>query len=427
MPIIKPFKGVRYNKNIIKDMRKVVAPPYDIIPERMQEDLYKKSPVNIVRLILGKINENDTDSDNRYTRAKSFFLSWLKDNILIRDGKETFYIYSQKYKKGAGYIDQIGFIGLMGLEDSGKNKVLPHENTLLAPKIDRLNLIREVRANLSPIFVLYDDISHSIVGILKKYSSKNKPLVDIELEGVRHRLWALDDNRMVDDVQRLINKKPIFIADGHHRYEVAKMYSSELEKADAAEALKDAAKYLMVYFVESDQRMLTVLPAHRLVRDLGRLRKEDVISRLSVYFSVKKISGINKMLKALDALSKAHAFGLYLGGNNFYLIKLKDVRDSDKVIKNKSKDWKHLDVAILHLFIFQHVLGLRDEDDNIEFLKDPMETKRFIDEGKCKVAFFLNPTKVSQVQKIAKLGEKMPRKATYFYPKQLSGLVINKH
>ena len=427
MPKILPFKGVRYNKDVIKDMTAVVAPPYDIIPVRMQGELYAKDPVNVVRLILGKINKTDGPDNNRYTRAKDFFLSWLKDNILIQDKKESFYIYSQKYKKGNKYIDQIGFIGLMGVEESGDNKVMPHENTLMAPKVDRLSLIREVRANLSPIFVLYDDAKHAIVKILKKVSSKNKPLIDIELQGVRHRMWALDDERLVKKVESLAVKKPLFIADGHHRYEVAKMYSKELDKTDVPQALKDAVKYLMVYFVESDEKMLTVLPAHRLVKDPGPLTKEDVLSRLEKYFRIYKAAGIKNLMTKLAALSKTHAFGLYFGNNNFYILKLKSTAASDKSISDKPKEWRRLDVSILHHFIFRHILNIRDEDDNIEFLKDPEETVRFIDEGKCKIAFFLNPTKVSQVQKIAKLGEKMPRKATYFYPKQLSGLVINKH
>ena len=417
MPRIKPFKAIRYDVEKVKDLSLVVAPPYDVIPAKMQDELYRKNAHNVVRLILNKITPKDTAGDNRYTRSKKFFDRWLAEGALRRDERDSLYIYSQKYKRGNKEMEQVGFIGLMALKIGGKKKILPHENTLAAPKKDRLNLMRKVRANLSPIFILHDD--KSVTKMLKEFRAANKPVIDLSWEDVRHMVWRLDEPRIIRAIQARMEEGNLFIADGHHRYEVAKMYSKEVRTKES--------KYMMVYFVEADEKMLTVLPAHRLIKDLGNIKKDGIIEKLSAFFYIEKASGLKNMFSRLAKLSSGHAFGMYLGKGKFYILKLKDISESDRAIKDKPKAWKRLDVSILHLFVFQRVLGISDSDDNIEFFKDADETVSAVDAGKFKAAFFLNPTKVSEVKRIAKLGSRMPRKATYFYPKQLSGLVINKH
>lgn len=419
MPRIRPFKGVIYNPAKLKNLSKVVAPPYDIIPSEMQDRLYRASPYNIVRLELNRIMPSDDAKDNRYTRAGKFFNSWLKKRIMVRDGKEAIYVYSQKYKALGKSVERIGFIALMEIEARLGKSVLPHENTLAAPKTDRLSLMREVRANLSPIFVLYEDLQHEVLKILKKACAKAGPFVDVMFEGIRNRAWRIDDRDDIKKIARLMAGKDTFIADGHHRFEVSRMYSNETRG--------ESSKYVMVYFVETSEKMLTVLPAHRLIIDIGSLTKEDIKSRLAEHFRVEKVPGLNAAMSRLSRLRSSHAFGMYLGKGEFHILVLKDMKAVDGAIKDKPSSWKRLDVSILHLFIFQHVLGIRDDDDNIEFVKSPQETAGLVDKRKFKAAFFLNPTKVAEVKRIARLGEKMPRKATYFYPKPISGVVINKH
>lgn len=426
MPSIKPFRGVVYNKSKIGDIAAVLAPPYDIIPEKMQEDLYRRDPFNFVRLELGKVKKTDSISDNRYTRSRALFESWLKNDVMVRDERDAIYIYSQEYKDGGRPLKRVGFLGLMEFGGGSSDEVLPHENTLKAPKEDRLALMREVKANLSPIFVLFDDPSRTITPFLKRRISRHKPFIDIDWDGERHKVWRLDDPAGIKKVVGCMRKAKLFIADGHHRFETAKNFARELASSDAPQSLKDASRSLMVYFVESDEKMLTVLPAHRLVKDVGSLSGAAIKDRLSALFFIEEAGTLPAMMKRLSALSGKYAFGMYLGKGRYYLLRLKDPGQSDRVIKNKPLEWKRLDVSILHLFIFQHVLGIRDTDDNIEFVKDPKETAALVDKGAFPAAFFLNPTRPSQVKKIAKLGERMPRKATYFYPKQLSGLVVNK-
>jgi len=428
LPQIKPFRGIRYNNNKMKYITTVVAPPYDVISKARQNELYRSSPHNIVRIELGKIKPSDNKKENRYTRAEREFVSWLESGVMIRDEKESIYLYSQQYKNGGRTIERPGFIAVMALEDKNgkrRTKVLPHENTLLAPKLDRLALTRRVRANLSPIYVLYDDAGGKISGIMKKARERIKPFMDISFEGIRSRAWRIEDPATIRKITGSMADKDTFIADGHHRYEVSRMYASELAAKKAPEEVRRAAGGLMVYFVASDEKILTVLPAHRLPKDIGKLTKGDILERLSKYFHISKVSGLKAMMSSLAKYRNAHAFGMYVGGGKFYVMVLKSVKDSDRAISDKPKDWKRLDVSILHRFIFGHILDIRDSDDNVEFVKSPEETAGLVDKGEFKVAFFLNPTKVSEIKRIARLGEKMPRKATYFYPKPISGVVIN--
>ncbi|MDD5495929.1 MAG: DUF1015 domain-containing protein [Candidatus Omnitrophica bacterium] len=427
MPTIRAFKGVIYNAKKAGDISRVVAPPYDVIPSKMQEDLYRAHPNNIVRLILGRIEAGDDTTNNRYTRARDFYDSWLKDRVLVRDTADSFYVYSQAYKDASGKnIERTGFIGLMRLDTGGKRTVLPHENTLAAPKVDRISLMRSVKANLSPIFVLYDDEQERVMKILKKACSKDNLFIDVSFEGVRNRVWRLDGADDIKKIERLMSAKDIFIADGHHRYEVAANYSKEVDEKGADAVLKRNSKFVMVYFVPSAEKTLTVLPTHRAVKDTGNIGKEDIMGRLKKYFDIKKAADIGSSLSGLSRMRGACAFVIYLGKGEFYILRLKDYKISDKSIKGNSRDWKRLDVTILHRFLLERVLGIRDDEENIEFVKEPDEAAHLVDNGGFKAAFLLNPTKVSQIKRIAILGEKMPRKATYFYPKPLSGLVINK-
>jgi len=427
VPKIRPFRAVRYDRKEVGDLSKVVAPPYDIIPPKLQDELYRKHPNNIVRLELGKIKNTDDAKNNRYTRASGLMREWLKSGVLSQDERPAIYIYFQKYKYGGKTIERKGFIGRMGLDLGKKTKILPHENTLMAPKIDRLNLTRATKSNLSPIFVLYEDSRGRVGSVLRSFVSKHRPVIDVDFEGVNNRVWMMDDPDSIRNIEKILGKSDVFIADGHHRYEVARMYARELEKKNVPVSEKDSSKYTMAYFVESEEKALAILPTHRAVKDTGGLSERDIIGRLEKFFIITKAPTLAKTISLLNRFGREHVFGMYTGRNNFYVLRLKSTRYSDGAIKDKPKDWKRLDVSILHLFIFQTVLGISDSDDNIEFFKSPDDAANLVKRGKLKIAFFLNPTRASQVRRIAHIGERMPRKSTYFYPKPVSGLVINKH
>ncbi len=428
MPVIRPFKGVQYNLRKIRDISKVVAPPYDIISKKMQEDLYRSSRYNMVRLELGKSRKGDSLEDNRYTRSGRNLALWLRSGVMVRDKSESIYVYSQRYRIGKKTIDRTGFIALMGLDDKDGSKVLPHENTLAAPKKDRLDLMREAKANLSPVFMLYEDPGHKVLKIVRDEISRKKAVIDFTESDIRHRLWKIGDPKAICAIQKLMLQKEIFIADGHHRFETARNYSKEAQASGISADSKLSAMNIMVYFAESDEDTLTVLPAHRVIKDARPLKTEDILPRLEKYFTVRSAPALGGMMRGLSSMTDGHAFGLYLGNSRYYVLRLKRaIGTPDKGIKGKPKEWKRLDVSILHKFVFERLLGVSDSDENIEFIKDPADTVKFVDSGNGEAAFFLNPTKVSEVKRIARIGQKMPRKSTYFYPKPISGLVINKH
>lgn len=424
MPKIIPFRGVRYNPAKIRDIATVVAPPYDVIGPAAQSHFYSRHPCNVVRLILGRSSKADTSKSNRYTRARDFFNKWARDGLLVRDPNPAIYLYSQQYVHNKKKIERSGFIALMDLGQHGK--VLPHENTLAAPKRDRLMLMKATEANLEPIFVLYEDPAHRVMRLFIRHKANSKPIMDFRFESVRNRLWRMEDPALIKLVGDLMGSKSAFIADGHHRFETARNYHAQVLKKGASGPLRNSSAYIMVYFVESDDKALTILPAHRAVIDIKGLKKERIIGRLRKFFSIRKVSGAGAMMSALAQGASGHVFGLYLGRGDMRILKLEDVSVSDREIKGKPKDWKRLDVSILHNFIIGHVLKLSDSDDNIDFIKNPKDAIDRVDGGKAGIAFFLNPTKASEVRRIARIGERMPRKATYFYPKPLSGLVMYK-
>jgi uncharacterized protein (DUF1015 family) len=418
MPKIEPFRGMLYNAKKV-NIAKVVAPPYDIISPEMQNELYAADEHNIVRLILGKDEPGDSEANNKYIRAKKFFNKWIKEDALTQDEAPAIYVYEEEYSIAGRKKSQLGFIGLMKIEDSSRSSVRPHENTFAKPKQDRLNLIRQVRANLSCVFTLFDDKGGAVGDILGS-TAKKKPLFNFIYDDVRHKLWRLDDKKLIGRIQKAMAKKEIFIADGHHRYEVAVEYSRE-----------SGCGYVMMYFTPISEKGLTILATHRLVRNIY-MDPALFIEKLKAYFSVTPQASLKGLLKKMAAAKKnEYLFGVYLRNGGSYLLKLKKPGALSSIIKeNRAGAWKKLDVSVLHGVIFNNILALKDkarDEDNIVYTRDPEFAVKEMKRGMFDAAFLLNPTRVGQVREIAAIGERMPHKSTYFYPKLVTGLVINKH
>jgi len=255
MPQIKPFRGVLYNSKKV-DSPTVVAPPYDVISPQIQDELYRANEYNIIRLILGKEEAADSKRSNKYKRANRFFTKWLNNKILIQDTKPSVYVYSQEYFHKDKKRVRLGFIARMRIEDPRKSKVLPHEYTFAKPKQDRLQLIRETKANLSPIFTLFQDEGNKVISILKG-AIKKRPIFDIEYEGVRNKVWRLADKGSIKKIQAVIDDKDIYIADGHHRYEVAVSYRDEMRKKQQRQK-SNGHNYVMMYLSPLNQKGVTV-------------------------------------------------------------------------------------------------------------------------------------------------------------------------
>ena len=412
MATIKPFKATRYNPKKIKDIAQVIAPPYDVISKEAQLSFQRKSPYNIIRLILSRQSRRGDKRNNRYKRAAATLQKWLKQEILISDETPGIYFYRQKYLHKNKWFIRSGFFARVKIESLSR-KILPHERTYRKPKTDRLRLLKATKANLSPVFGLYGDPDNRILSYLKPYI-RTKPLIEIsDKEGMEHRLWYVKDKDVIDKLSREIKRKRIYIADGHHRYEAGRLYARS----------NPAANFIMMCLVSIEDKGLIILPTHRVVETPG-LDIEREKGKLNEYFRIKELP-LNKkrVAAALRREGKeATAFGLYYAGR-FFILKLRSKKTAGRFIK---KGLPVLDVTILHKLILESILKLDISEDKIVYTADEEEAVRLAESGKGKIAFFLNPVKMAHLEKMALKGEKMPHKSTYFYPKLPSGLVINR-
>lgn len=434
MAEIIPFKGIRYNFKIIKDLNQVITPPYDVIKEKAQKTFYEKNPYNIIRLEYGLKFTEDDEENNVYSRAKKEFNHWLEQEILISEEQPSLYLYEIDYTVHEKRVTRQGVFACVKVEDFHKKVVLPHEQTLSKPKEDRLNLLRACEANFSPIFGLYPDKEFRLENIFDNL--KEKPEISFQdEEGNHHRLWVIKDSSTIGLIEEILKDKQIFIADGHHRYETALAYTEEMKTQK-----KLGYNYILMGLVNLYNPGLMVLPTHRLVKNLEGFNLKEFLEILSSDFNVSllpihqknKKEATEELLSALEEAGKEnHAYGLYGGGDNsFYLLTLKDKKAMEKMDLNCSGHWKTLDVSVLQVIIFEKHLhiqdAMRERESHLTYERDEISAIESVDNGSHQLAFFMNPTKVDELTAVAGGGERMPQKSTFFYPKLGTGLVINK-
>jgi len=428
-----PFKGITYNHKKIDEFDKLMSPPYDIISEKMQTELYDKHPQNFVRLILGKQEPDDTKIDNRYTRAKELLNQWIKDEIFVETEKPSIFPYKIEYTIDSQKKILNGFFTLLKLDPNYK-LVRAHEKTLSKPKEDRLNLMRACHANLEPIQLLYIDKKDKIRNLIDDFL--NKPFIDVKgYDGFNHKMWKLENKNLISSIQNELKDKILFIADGHHRYQTAINYSNELKEKTGELNEKASFNYLMVILVNIFDEGLSILPTHRLIKK-SDLKMDLLLKQLSKYFIIKekKVNAseknvkntINKIKQDLVTSNK-HKFVLYLR-SKYYLLILKDESVMDDFAKDKSKIWRTLDVSILHKIILEHIMDINQYniEDHIKYTRIDEEAVKFVEDGQYDLSFIMNATKIKELKAVAELGEHMPQKSTYFLPKMLSGLVFYK-
>ena len=423
MAKIRPFSAVTYNPEKVSDLSGVVCPPYDVISPEDQEMYHKLNPHNFIRLILGK----DSPEEDRYKLAARLLKDWLDKGILTQGKDPAIYFYNQVYSIKGEKKNRIGFIALLKLEED-KNVVFPHENTRSEPKEDRFRLIKAVKANLSPIFVIFSDAARIIQRTSEKVLKSTQPVIDIvDKEGVEHQLWQITDKEALDKITSQMQDRQVFIADGHHRYEVAMNFREKMIKSGHLDPEADF-NYVMAYFTNVEAKGLTVLPIHRLVRCLRGFNFEHFLVELEKYFDIEEIKEKNRFFFLLQkAGERQNTLGMYKDGK-YYLLRLKNIKLLEKVADlNKPKEFRSLDIAILNSLILKKILGMDIEDkERIRFSHNEDELIRESEANKNSIVFLLNSIKVEQLISIARLRERMPSKSTYFYPKVISGLVINK-
>ena len=419
MTYIKPFKGLHYNKEKIEDLSKVVCPPYDVISPEDQDAYHRLHPYNFIHLDLGKEKETDNKTENKYTRAKKIYEEWIQKGLLVEDSKPCLYYYKQEYTIRGQKYTRLGFLALMKLEDPKDSKIFPHENTHSHAKEDRFRLTSAVKSNLSPIFVCFSDKTKKVQKIFVQKVSLTKPFLDVvDQDRVRHIVWRLDDPALIEEIQNSFGDQQLFIADGHHRYEVAQEYRKHRLIEKVKSNGQEPFNFILTYFTNIDSSDLMILPMHRIIKKFPA--QTDFLEE---FFRVDRVKTKEDLLIILaKAGQNEHAFGLYTK-DGIKLLRLRNRLLIDSVVKEGSKEFRHLDATILKYFILDR-LGIKSED--IMYTKDFNEATTSVDEGRADASFIMNPVKIQQLKAIALNGERMPPKTTYFYPKVLSGLTVYK-
>lgn len=425
MTKIKAFKAVIYNSEKVGDLKQVVCPPYDVISPSAQDMLHERSLYNFIHILLAK----DAPDDDKYRRAATIFRDWLKNKVFIQDDRPAIYFYSQQYVVRGEKKTRLGFISLLRLPDENNSSTFGHENTHTEAKVDRSKLIKRVKANLSPIFIVFLDKKRIIQRIFQKYVPSLKPFIEVtDDEKTVHKLWRLDNPDTIKIIESSTDSENMFIADGHHRYEVSCNYRNLMrQKLKEKFTGEEDFNYCLSYFTNTDPRGLSILPIHRLLKLDNKLDLSDFILKAKEYFDVDQVKDKACFFFLMEkAGCTEHLIGMYKD-KKYFLLRLKNVRILDKLIADKPKEYRALDVAILNYLVLKNILKLDlDSLPHIKYSPDAEEFLKEADNDPLRIAFFLNPVKIEQIINVALGGNKMPPKSTYFYPKVLSGLVINK-
>ena len=401
MSKIKPFCGVRFEGGNIS---RLICPPYDVISKKEKARLMKLSPYNMVRLEL----PDAAGGKNKYQNAAHLFTAWQKKDVLRKEKKPALYFYEQNFIDHGKKMTRRGFFAALEIENPFRGDVKPHEKTLSKPKADRLSMLRAVRANLSPIFGLFNDRNRTLVDFCSRLSRTKEDAVSMDAEKTTHRLWVVDAPEIIANAEKILKTNKIFIADGHHRYETSWNYLSESLRKDKKMSRVAASRNVLIYLCPMEDKGLSVWPTHRVV-----VPPSDLEKRIETYFNVlpkeafKKLSG-----KALQPL-------LVYKDGKFRTLAVKNKAIIDKAMKGKASAYKNLGVSILHSVL---IPGVKPE--NITYVKSDKEALSLAREKKC-IAVMVPSTPVEAIKEIALAGQTMPQKSTYFYPKVATGQVIH--
>jgi uncharacterized protein (DUF1015 family) len=411
---IKPFKAIRYTEKA-GDIEKLIVQPYDKIDAEMQEAYYAQSEYNYCRLTL-------PIEENRYEIAKQRLDQWLAEGILEKDEVPGIYVYFQEYELFDKKYIRKGFIGALRLHPFEENIVLPHEKTHKGPKIDRLNMLKTTQHTLETGFILYSDPENKTIALFDEVA-KEEPLIKAKDDlGVYNRIWKITDQAKIKVIQDVFADQQLVIADGHHRYETAITYRN-MRRNEAADQNEYAAyEFRMTYLVPVEDEGLNILATHRCLAKVDV--SEEKMNELKMFFDMNEIMK-TEIPKFLEENKGKHAFVMYQDGRAVSLI-MKDISAINRYVSDVSEEFKNLDVVILRDMIFHGIMGLEDLhiDDDIFYERWWNDAVEEVDKGKYKVAFILNPTLADEVLKVSKNHERMPQKATDFYPKMISGFTM---
>jgi len=418
---IEPFRALMYNRKIVGDPSRVVAPPYDLIGAARQNQLYDRSPYNVVRLELGR-------EADRYLAAEKTLAEWRAADVLERPARPAIFQYTQTFDVEGRLLHRTGYIARVRLEEFDRGRILPHEKTFPAAKEDRLRLLTALQINTSSIFGLYSG-AHPELDRLREKVAAREPLIDLVDDlGIRNELRPIEAPEEIAIVQRELESPRILIADGHHRYETALNYrrARQQENPSSEPAPFD---YTMMTLVAFDDPGLVILPTHRVVKSLPASAIATFTQRAREVFEVEEIAHRDQFRERLNN-SGTGAIGVALKGNpNYLILRLRSADAVEAAMPDASPEVRRLDVSILHALIFDRIFGLRADEirkgGNIEYTIEIGGALGAVANRHADGAFLMNPPSIDDVERVSDAGATMPEKSTYFHPKLLTGLVMN--
>jgi uncharacterized protein (DUF1015 family) len=430
MPQIQAFRGIRYDLGHVGSLSDVVAPPYDVIDPDLQTDLYKKHPCNVVRLILNRREPDDDEVNNAYARAGRFLKNWREEGVLFEESVPAIYVYHQQFTWAGETFIRRGFMARVEALPFGQGPVFPHEETMAGPKIDRLMLTAVCKANLSQVFGLYPDGKDHVQALLEKAADGITPIEATDHLGAVHRLWPVTDVAVIAAVTGRMGPKPIFIADGHHRYETACNYRDQVFDSGAL-GPDHPARYVMMMCVAMEDPGLLVLPTHRLLRMPIELGAEELSAKLGDSFTCRDAGHGPRLAETvwedIETTDRQDTLGLYTRADGRWsIVQLTDAgRDKlAQVAPEHDEPWRELGVSILHRLIVETLLGQAGGPEP-RYVHRVGEVVAGLESGEFPLAALVMPATVDHIRTIGLAGDRLPAKSTYFYPKLLSGLVIN--
>ncbi|MBN1588831.1 MAG: DUF1015 domain-containing protein [Pirellulales bacterium] len=430
MPEIQAFRAIRYNLGHVGSLSEVIAPPYDVISPEMQAELYKKHPCNCVRLILNRKEPGDDETNNCYTRGRDFLKNWQQEGVLFTEADPALYVYHQQFTVAGAEYTRRGFMCRLRLSRFGEGKVFPHEETHSAAKQDRLMLMTTCKANMSQVFGLYPDKDCTAQNLLDDAIAGQTPLEATDHLGVVSRMWPVTDPKVIAGVSEVMGPKPVFIADGHHRYETGCNYRDHVAQMGLLTP-DHPANFTLMMCVAMEDPGLAVMPTHRLFTGVPELTAEELVAKLGNCFETS-IAGegpdfARTAWEEIETENRQGTLALCTAKDNRWVIaRLTDAGAAKmaQIASEHNEAWQALGVSLLHRLVVETLLGVKDlPKPNYVHLVD--EVVEGLKTGEYPLAALVMPATVDDIRQISMTGERMPAKSTYFYPKLLSGLLIN--
>jgi uncharacterized protein (DUF1015 family) len=416
MAEIQPLYAVHYETRTAGALESLVAPPYDVIDDRMRRELAAKSPFNIVEVDLPLPEEGE----DPYAHAEHIFEAWLQQGVMVKEREPSIWVMRQQFNLDGQTINRTGFFARVRVEDYGQGRIRPHERTHPGPKEDRLRLTRATRSNLSPIFSLFHDPGDAAWQVIEPVTTGDPYLTVVDADGIADRVWRVTDANLIAELQAALAERELLIADGHHRYETARVYAEEIGG-------EGDHNYVLQFLCSMEDPGMVILPTHRLLTDLKDSAKQEALAdTLREHFDIERVE--------LDHIEppagELPAFG-YIDAHfkQPFRLTLKDPKSLEQAMPDKPDAYRRLDTAVLEALILRGPVGLSEDDishlNGLAYSKNTEQALAAINNGAADAAFIMRGTPIDQVRAVAEAGETMPPKSTFFYPKIPTGLLIN--